>query len=154
MIIFKKLFIFFIFLLFCSYYIIAIAVNFPWINGHIQPLTLFNAKKFTIVNKQIALSTYPTFNDLKNYKQMGYKEIVTILDPLFPMSRELVKAEKKNCQKLGLKFMVLPIDFHTKSAMDYVLVRNMILNENKKTVINAYFFDKRIRILRNVMKNR
>ncbi len=150
--IFKKIFTFFIFFLFSSYYIVAIALNFPWINEHLKPLDYFSLSKFKKISNNLYLSTYPNFYELKKYKSMGIKEVITLLDPNFPISRELVKEERENCKKLKLKFIVLPISFFSKNMNDYMQIKNILKEDKQTTLINTYFFDSRIKIIEKIFK--
>ena len=148
----KKIFKLFLIGTFFSYYIIAIALNYPWIDSKIKPLEFFYNTKIKEVKRGIYFGLYPDYKDLKYYKDsLNINQVVTILNPNFPFSRELVKAEEQNCKKLGLDFIIIPIESDSKSPMDFIIIQNFVQNQ-KHTLINSYYFDKRMDMLEKILK--
>ncbi len=149
----KKIFKFLLITLLFSYYFVAIALNFPWINAHLDPLTLLGKQKIVTVKQHVYLGTYPDAKRLKILKsKYGIEQVVVLLDPNFPLSRGLVRAEKKICRQAHIDFVIVPISYFSSNVMDYVIIKSIVEESDKPTYINAYTFDKRMRILKNVLK--
>ena len=118
----KKTFKFLLISTFFSYYFVAIALNYPWINEKFHILDHLNAVKLKQISKKIYLGTYPDYQRAKFYKkELKIEALITLLDPNFPGSREMVKNEKKICKSLGLELIIIPISLSSKNPMDYIL---------------------------------
>jgi hypothetical protein len=149
----KKLFKFLLITTFFSYYFVAIALNFPLISNHLNLLGLTGDKALVHVSPETYLGKYPTVANLEDYKRTeGIKRVITLMDPEFPISRELVKSEKKYCKTLGIEYIVIPIALFSKNPMDYMIIRDFLDEEKKKTLIHAYFYDDRLLMLEKILK--
>jgi hypothetical protein len=149
----KKVFKFFLISTFFSYYFVAVALNFPWINEHLNLLKHFNAQHLVSLNEEIYIGSYPDSKDLKKYKEkFGLERVVTLLDPNFPLSRELVREEKEQCEKLNLELIVIPISFFSQNPMDYVIIEDLLDEEKKVTLIHTYYMDQRLQILQKMLE--
>jgi len=149
----KKLLKFLFIASFFSYYFVAVALNYPWINDKIDPISKLGQERLVKINDQLYLGTYPTEKKLRYYKnKLHIRRIVTLLDPSFPLSRELVKGEKAICKQLNLEYIIIPITYFSSSPMDYVLVKDLISGKPEHTYIHNYIFDKRLQILEHILK--
>jgi hypothetical protein len=149
----KKIFKFFFIALFFSYYFVAIAVNYPWINEHIDPLEKLGQAKFITIDDYIYMGTYPTEKKLKYYKRVLHiQRVITLLDSDFPLSRELIRYERNICKNLGIEYIIIPISYFSSSPMDYMLIKNLISQKQTPTYIHNYIFDKRLQILEYILK--
>jgi len=138
---------------FFSYYFVAIALNFPWINTHFSPLIQFNLVHYEKVNEQLYLGTYPDEKSLRRYQHdFGLQRVITLLDPDFPLSRELVQVERAECEKLGIELIIIPIPFLSQNPMDYVIVRDLLDEVNKVTLIHTYYFDGRMKLMKKLLQ--
>jgi len=148
----KKTVKFLIISMFFAYYFIVIALNFVWINEKINPLELLHAEKLHKLSPTLYLSTFP--HDITALKsKLHIEHIVTIANPRYPISRELIKEEKKNCQALNIQFSVLPISYLKNRPIEYLHIKNMLKKSQKITLIHAYFFDKRLEKLATELGN-
>jgi len=137
---------------FFSYYIVAIALNFPWINEHLNLLERFHADSLVRLSPQLYLGSYPG-EKVKKYKEnLHVERIITLLDPNFPVSRELLKVEKEYCKKSGLELIVIPIPFLSRNPMDYIIVQDLVNENDKVTLIHTYYFDGRMQTLERILK--
>jgi len=149
----KRLFKFLLITTFFSYYFVAIALNFPWINEHLNPLAFTGERTLVQVSSETYLGNYPTVTNLEDYKKTkGIRRVITLMDPEFPISRELIKAEKKYCKTLGIEHIVIPIALFSKNPMDYMIIRDFLDEEKKKTLIHTYFYDDRLVMLEKILK--
>jgi len=149
----KKLFKLFLISTFFSYYLVAVALNFPWINEHFDLLEKFNLKHSIQLNKNLYIGTYPDSEDLQKYQQeLGVEQVITLLDPNFPLSKELIKTEKEQCKKLGIDLIIIPIPFFSKKLVDYMIIRNLLDEVGRVTYIHAYYFDDRMKLLKKVLQ--
>lgn len=143
----------FLFMAFFSYYIVALALAYPWINTHIQPLKIFNLEKITQLKPNIYLSTYPTKKHLKNYQiNLSLERVILLLNPSFPISRELVKKEEEVCKELGLELIIIPISYFSTNPMDFMLIKILLDEDPKVTLVHTYFYDNRLKLLENILK--
>ena len=138
---------------FFSYYFVAIALNFPWINEHFAPLRQFNLSYLEKLNDTLYLGTYPDSKSLKKYQHdFGLQRVITLLDPDFPLSRELIKEEKAECKRLGIELIIIPIPFFSKNPMDYVIVQDLLDEVSKVTLIHTYYDDGRMKIIKKIFQ--
>jgi len=146
----KKIFKFILVSSFFSYYLVAFALNYPAIDSKIKPLKLLDKEYLVELNSGVYLSTYPTYNDLKSLKsKYNIKRVVTLLNPNFPISRELVKAEKDNCKKLGIEFISPPINLDS-NIMNLNIIKDFTLSKDN-ILINSYYYDKKMKIIKRVL---
>jgi hypothetical protein len=148
----KKIFKLFLISIFFSYYFVAVALNFPWINEYFQPLEYLHAASFRKVSPQVYLGSYPGEKIRKYQKDFGLERVVTLLDPDFPVSRELLKKEEEECQKYGLELIVIPVPFFSRNPMDYMIIRDIVSENNGVTLVHTYYFDGRMLTLEKILK--
>jgi hypothetical protein len=148
----KKFFKFFLYAIFFSYYFVAIALNFPRINAYLNPLEILHLSHVVKKDDTLFLGTYPNATILETYKNKYHVErIITMLDPDFPISRELIKEEKKLCKEMGIELIIIPIGFYSKNLMDYIIVRDILDDIPKITLIHNYYFDARMKLTRRLL---
>ncbi len=137
--------------IFFSYYLIAIIVNFPWLDSHIQVLKRLDIQKMIKIDNHTYLGTYPDKDDLKRYKKnLHIKNIIAVLNPHSIFYKRLIKQEKDICYTLKIKYIVIPID---DNPMNYILIRNIVHNLKGNTLIHRYFFDQKMKIIKNILSN-
>jgi len=141
-----------LFITFFAYYVVAIALTYPWINENMQPLKIFNLEKFIQVKPGLYLSTYPTEKQLKSFQiDLALERVILLLNPSFPISRELLKKEEAVCKSLGIELIIIPISYFSTNPMDFMLIK-ILLDENPKiTLVHTYFYDDRLNILENIL---
>lgn len=122
-------------------------------NKKVDFLTKLHAKYFIQQNDLLYLGTYPTEKNLKEYQiKYGLQRVITLLDPTFPVSRELVEEEKKQCALLGIELIVVPISFFSQQSTDYIIIPAILKDTKKITLIHTYYFDARMEFLRYFLK--
>jgi len=130
--------------LFFSFYLIMIAINIDRIEEYLDPLASFKPD-IVKIEEGVYVGGYPNEKVLRVLKsEKGVDRVVSLLDPHFPVTRELVAHEKQNCELLGIEFISLP-------AQDFPRYRDMlpvideILKKGKKvTYIHSYFMSDRL----------
>ena len=138
-------------LLFFSFYLIMIAVNADRIEENFDPLRAFKSPPVK-VRDDLYVGSYPTATELKRlHQEFGVEKVICLLDPRFPVSRELVANEKRNCDKEGILFVSLVArDF--KRINDMLPIISEIMDEDDKvTYINAYFLNRQVEHLSVVL---
>ena len=140
-------------LIFFSFYVIAIMLNYDKINEYIDPIKKIDAYRFEKINDHIYLSTFPTDEDLYLYKRKyKIKRVITLLNYRMFISKELLRHEEKMCKKLDIDLVYVPISYFDTNPMDTSVIKELLNNDKRPTLIHTYFFDKRIQILYQVLK--
>lgn len=141
-----------LFITFFAYYIVALALTYPWINAHVEPLKILDLEKIKQVTPLVYLSSYPTQKHLESYQiDISLQRVILLLNPNFPISRELVKQQEEICKTLGLELIIIPISFFSTDPMEFMLIK-ILLDENPKvTLVHSYFYDGRLNILENIL---
>ncbi len=140
-----------LFFLFFSFYMIMLVANADRIEEYFDPLRAFKSPPVK-VRDDLYVGSYPTAKELKKlHHELGVEKVICLLDPRFPVSRELVANEKRNCRKEGIIFVSLVArDF--KRFRDMLPIISEIMDEDDKvTYINAYFFNRQVEHLSVVL---
>jgi hypothetical protein len=148
----KKISKLFLISIFFSYYLVAIALNFPWINEHFKPLEHLYAVSFKKISPQLYLGNYPGEKIRKYQNDLGLERVITLMDPDFPVSRELLKKEEEMCKRYGLELIVIPVSFFSRNPMDYMIIRDIVNENSGVTLIHTYYFDGRMQTLEKILK--
>jgi len=138
---------------FFVYYVIIVLSNFSWINDKIDPMKLFHLAKFIEAKRGVYLTTYPRYEDIVDYKnRYQIERVVSLLYPKFPISKELLREERIACKELGIEFISIPISYFSDDIMDYIQIKALVEDDNKTTMIHAYFYDERLDILDGILR--
>ena len=141
--------------LFFSFYIISIAINFNHINEYIKPLDVLHLKQIHKINDMVYLSTFPLEKDLIAYKKKYHiKRVIALLNHKMLISKELLRAEEKICKKLGLELVYVPVSYFSVNPMDYTLIKVLIKEDPKVTLVHAYWFDRRMKMLQQLLQGK
>jgi hypothetical protein len=141
--------------LFFSFYIISIAINFNHINNYLNPLEKLHLKQVYRIDKLTYLSTFPTKNDLIQYKHKYHiQRVITVLNYKMLISKELLREEEKNCKELGLELVYIPVSYFSTNPMDYTLIKVLLKEDPKVTLIHAYWFDHRMQMLKELLQGK
>jgi len=147
--------------IFFAYYVIAIALHYPWFSENLDILHVFNFEKIVKINENMYISTYPNQNQLEIYKKKySIYRVVVVLNPKIPFSRELVKEEQKACSVLNLQFISIPVSASSDKSIDFILIKNILdkfieeskTNNEGNILINAYTYDERIQTIERILK--
>ena len=138
---------FVVFMLFFSFYLIMVVVNVDRIEDMFDPLAAWKGS-VQEVNSGLYIGAYPNAQELGGLqKRYGIKRVISLLDPRFPVSRELVAYEKRNCQKYGIEFVSLAQrDFKRYSNM-VPIITEILDQKELPTYIHHYFINRRIKQL-------
>ncbi len=138
-----------LFLVFISYFIVAVFVNTSRLELWIHPLERFHLERTECLdNGKICLGTYPDETMLKRLKPAT---VVSLLNPRLPFSRELVEAERERCRKLGIRFLSIPVSFFSKDPGAYANLLSLLQTPSvkKPIYIHTYLFDHRLKTLKH-----
>ena len=140
-----------LFFLFFSFYLIMFAVNADRIEEYFDPLRSFKSPPLK-VRDDLYVGSYPTDKELKRlHQEFGVEKVICLLDPRFPVSRELAANEKRNCHREGILFVSL-VSRDFKRFSDMLPIISEIMDEDDKvTYINAYFFNRELEHLSAVL---
>ena len=137
--------------IFFSYYIIAIIVNFPWIDSKLKPLKILNIEKMIKIDNHTYLGTYPDKDDLKRYKKnLHIKNIIAMLNPHSIFYKRLIDKEIKSCSNLHIRYIIIPV---SNNPMDYMLVKDILHDLKGNTLIHRYYFDNKMKTIKNILSN-
>lgn len=138
--------------MFFSFYVVAILINYKYIDHYIKPLELFDLKKEYKVDANY-IATFPDKKELKEYKQRYHiQRVIALLDFKSPILKELLKEEKAVCKSLGIELIYVDISLLNPNPMDYNIVLRLLEEEPKKTLFHSYWFDKRMSMLKEILK--
>jgi len=141
--------------LFFSFYIISIAINFNHINNYIKPLETFHLKHLYKLDNSTYLSTFPRKSDLIKYKNKYHiQRIVTLLNYKMLISKELLREEEKNCKELGIELVYIPVSYFSTNPMDYTIIKVLLKEDPKTTLIHTYWFDHRMKMLQQLLQGK
>lgn len=136
-----------LFVLFLSYYIVAIASNFSSIYNNIDFIRYFNSNAQKI-NAITYTGSAPTIKDIIKLKKVYHiKRIISLLDPRFPISKELSKSEKQICKKNGIEFIQIPYAGSRKDSYKSMIIADIMQKYPKQTYIHGYSDDRGIGIM-------
>jgi protein tyrosine phosphatase (PTP) superfamily phosphohydrolase (DUF442 family) len=128
-------------------------LNYDKINENLEPIKKLDLYKFEKINEHIYLSTFPTDKDLElYYKKYHIKRVITLLNYKMFISKELLKREESTCKKLGIDLAYIPISYFNVNPMDASVIKFLLSNDKRPTLIHAYFFDKRMDMLEQTLK--
>jgi len=148
----KRIFRYFWISLFFSFYIVAIAVNYNHINNFINPLEKLHLKKEYKIDNSTYLSTFPSREDLIRYKKKYHiQRVVALLNYKRIISKSLLKDEEKVCKELGIELVYIPVSLFSKNPMDYNLVKVLLKEYPKVTLIHSYWFDNRMEMIKKIL---
>jgi len=140
---------------FFSFYIISFMINFANVNEYIKPIEVFGLKKEYRINKNLYLSTFPLKEDLIEYKQKyNVERIIAVLNYKMLISKELLKKEEEYCKELGIELIYVPISYFNPNLMDISLIKVLLKESSKTTLIHAYYYDKRMVYLQQALSVR
>ena len=132
-----------LFSVFISYFVVAIIVNSDRIENRLDPLTRLGLREVRCLrHNTLCLGTYANEKDLGKYH---IRTVISILNPIFPFSREIVQAQKETCRKMNIDFVSIPISFFSDDENIYKnLLRFLHYSKNRPVYINGYLFDHRL----------
>ncbi len=134
-----------LFVVYISYFIITLFVNFGYLEQSLKPLSALHLSRVVCFNNnRVCLGSYPEDPIIKKIRP---KTVVTLLNPKIPFSRELVKAEMKRLTPQGIKVISIPIPLFKSDSNNYDNIMALIHNPDIKTpiYIHAYLFDRRLK---------
>lgn len=138
---------FVIFMLFFSFYLIMIAVNIDRIEDIFDPLSPWKGA-VEKVESGLYIGAYPNAQELQRLqKDYGVQRVISLLDPNFPVSRELLTYEKRNCKKYGIIFVSLSqhdLSDHRNMA---TVITEILAHKKVPTYIHYYFINRDIKQL-------
>jgi len=130
--------------LFLSFYLIMMAINVDRIEESFDPFEQF---KPTVrkLDEGLYLGGYPNEKTLLSLKKVqGVQRVICLLDPHFPVTRELVLNEQRNCQKLGIELVLVAAHDFSRSRDMLPVIGDILLEEKKVTYVHDYFMSKRL----------
>jgi len=138
-----------LFLVFISYFIVALIVNSDRIENLLRPLERMGMSQVVCSrDESVCLGTYAHEEELR---ARHVKTVVSILNPLFPFSRELVSAQKNVCRRMKIDFVSIPVSyFPNRSEKGYGNLQRFLRSTDAYPVyINGYLFDHRLESLKH-----
>jgi hypothetical protein len=144
---FANLFRIVLFVLYISYFLITLFVNIGQLELKLKPLDRLHITHVECIeNGTICLGTYPEEHVIQKIRP---KTVVTLLNPKFPFSKELARAEKRHLSTLGIEVITMPLPkVDPKSEAYQNLLALLQKSDLKRPVyIHAYLFDRRLKKL-------
>lgn len=133
--------------LFFSFYLIMISANADRIEEYLNPLKYFKPAVEKL-NNGLYVGGYPNNKALlKLHKERGITRVISLLDPHFPLTRELVAYEKANCQAIGIEFVVVAAHDFTRYRDMLPVIEEILEEAPKVTYIHAYFMSKQLKTI-------
>ncbi len=131
-----------LFSLYMLFYFIMVSVNWSRVEEYIDPFSPFKTAPFQ-VNSMLYSGSYLNNEGLTVLlKEKGVKRVICLLDPRFPLIRELVAYERENCKRLGITFISLPQRDFTRYSNMLPVVMEILDEEKEVTYIHTYFMNR------------
>ncbi|WP_456431419.1 hypothetical protein [Nitratifractor sp.] len=142
-----------LFVFFSFYYILIIVTSSAYFSEKIGLMRLFGGAHFERVTPTIYVGTYPEGEIWEKIKQNKIRRIVSILNPIYPFSKELVAKERKLCKEKGIAFIDLPgVRIDDPALFSEFLA--LVSEEEMPTYIHAYRYGDTIRAISRVLRSR
>ena len=133
--------------LFLSFYLIILAANADRIEEYFDPFERFKPA-VTQLDEGLYNGGYPNEKVLRTLKtEKGVQRVICLLDPHFPVSRELVANEQRNCEALGIEFVLVAAHDFSRYRDMLPVIREILSEQKKVTYIHDYFMSRRLKNL-------
>lgn len=111
------------------------------------------ARGTTAAERRFVFGPYPDAEQIRELRQQGIQDIITLLNPAIPFEKALLEREQDNCQALGLRlhsFPMLPWVSNNKTALEGIqtLIKTY---PNRTFYIHCYLGRHRVDLVRKLL---
>jgi protein tyrosine phosphatase (PTP) superfamily phosphohydrolase (DUF442 family) len=118
-----------------------------------QNLKSFAKQEKDTENKQFVFGSYPTVEELQNFKKEGFSSVISLLHPaVTPFEPILLKEEEENCRKVGLTLISIPmLPWISENEEALNKLKQLAAHPRGKYYVHCYLGKDRVNVVKRLI---